>query len=258
MELNKIYKGDCYELIKQIDDKSIDLIITDPPYELKSMRGGGFMKKKENQQWTNDITGTNLDKGIDKKMFEEWVRVMKKINIYIWCNKEQVIEYIDFFVKEKGCNWELLIWHKKDPIAFCGTHYLIDKEYCLYFWESGAKVHIPFDRGNTVFTENKNITDKKLYGHPTIKPLHFIETLVLNSSEEGDVVLDTFIGSGTTAVACKHTNRQFIGFEINEEYYKIAVDRVNGIQKNGQMSLLDTDFESLEQGSLFDEWNRDL
>lgn len=71
-----------------------------------------------------------------------------------------------------------------------------------------------------------NKPDKKLYGHPTIKPLPIIKTLVENSSRENDLVLDPFIGSGTTAVACRLTNRNFIGFEVNEEYAKVAVNRI--------------------------------
>lgn len=68
---------------------------------------------------------------------------------------------------------------------------------------------------------------KKLYGHPTIKPLCIIENIVRNSSKEGNVVLDTFMGSGTTAVACIRNNRKYIGFEKNEEYFKIAKKRIN-------------------------------
>ena len=110
---------------------------------------------------------------------------MKKINIYIWCNKEQIINYLDFFVKEKKCNYEILVWAKLDPIPFCGTHYLKDKEYCLYFWEQGAKLYVPYERGKTVFLSNKNVLDKNDFGHPTIKPIDIIETLIKNSTEVG-------------------------------------------------------------------------
>lgn len=236
---NNIYLGDAYELIKELPTNSVDLIITDPPYDFKSMVGGGFMKKEENQKFAKQIMETNLDKGIKKEIFDEWVRVLKKVNIYIWCNKEQIIPYIDYFVKEKGCNWEVLIWHKTNPTAFCGTHYLIDKEYCLYFWETGAKIHIPFERGKTIFQSTKNVTDKNNYNHPTIKPLTFIEDLIRNSSEEGDVVLDTFLGSGTTALGCKHTNRKYIGFEIDPNYFKIAKDRLEGFNQKGIGNLFD-------------------
>ena len=107
-----------------------------------------------------------------------------------------------------------------------------------------------FHWGGNYYTKRKyyvtdlNVADKKLYSHPTIKPLPIITNLVINSSQEGDIVLDPFIGSGTTAVACKNLNRHYIGFEIDTDYYKIAQDRINGITQddrkqiyNGQMTL---------------------
>jgi DNA modification methylase len=202
------------------------------------------------QSFHKEIEETNLHTGIDLSILDEYVRVLNKINIYIWCNREQILDYVEYFVKKKKCNWEILVWAKQDPIPFCGTHYLVDKEYCLYFWETGANIHIPFDRGRTVFFSKKNIEDKKDFGHPTIKPLEIIKTLIENSSKKGDVVLDTFLGSGTTCVAAKELNRQYIGFELNPHFYKIALERLNGIDQNGQMSLLETDFEQLD---LFEE-----
>ncbi len=78
-----------------------------------------------------------------------------------------------------------------------------------------------------MYTQPLNTKDKKLFKHPTIKPLNIIENLVLNSSKENDIILDPFMGSGTTGVACKKHNRKFIGIEINKEFYDIAVDRIN-------------------------------
>lgn len=86
----------------------------------------------------------------------------------------------------------------------------------------------------TVFESTKNLKDKKLYEHPTIKPLEYIKRMILNSSNENDIVLDPFAGSGTTAIACKELNRNFIGFEINKEYYDIAIDRINGISQKSK------------------------
>jgi DNA modification methylase len=248
METNKIYKGDAYKLIGELKDKSVDLIITDPPYDIKGIHGSGILRSRNVdgvKSFHKEIEQTNLHLGIDLKILDEYVRVLKKINIYIWCNREQLLPYIKYFVEEKGCNWELLIWGKPDPIPFCGTHYLVDKEYCIYFWETGATVDIPFERGKTVYLQKKNVSDKKEFKHPTIKPLNIIETLIQNSSKEGDLVLDTFVGSGTTCVASKKLNRQYIGFEINDEYYQIAIDRLNGINQKGQISLLDTNFDQI-------------
>lgn len=89
-----------------------------------------------------------------------------------------------------------------------------------------------------------NIKDKDNFEHPTIKPLDEVKKRILNSTKEGDIVLDCFMGSGTTAVACKELGRHYIGFEMNPKYYQIALDRLNGLTKedrekreSGQMSL---------------------
>lgn len=246
VEPNNIYLGDAYELIKQLKDHSVDLIITDPPYAIEGIHGSGILKSRPaNQQTYNEISESDLDKGIDLKILDDLVRVMKKINIYIWCNKTQIYDYMTYFVKERNCSFEILIWAKENPIPFCGTHYLCDKEYCLYFWEQGAPVSIPYDRARTYFISKTNQDDKKDYGHPTIKPIELIETLIKNSTGGGSnlVVLDPFVGSGTTCLAAKRLGHQWIGFEINEKYYKIAVDRLQGINQRGEMNLFDIDYD---------------
>ena len=182
MEKNKIYLGDAYELIKQIDDKTVDLIITDPPYEIEGIHDSGILKTRSTS-FHKELKNTQLDVGIDLSILDEYVRVMKKINIYIWCNKAQIFEYYKYFVEKLGCNWEMLIWGKENPIAFCGTHYLCDKEYCLYFWEQGAYLYVPYDRGRTWFVSKTNRTDKNNFLHPTIKPIDLIEMMIQNSTD---------------------------------------------------------------------------
>ena len=185
MELNQIYLGDAYELIKDIPDKSIDLIVTDPPYDIQGIHGAGIMKSRNKGNFSREIEENGLDKGMDFVILDEFIRVLKKINVYIWCNKSMILPLLKYFVEEKQCNYEIIIWAKENPIPFCGTHYLVDKEYCLYFWEQGATIDIPFDRARTVYLSKNNIKDKKDYGHPTIKPLEIIETLIANSSQRG-------------------------------------------------------------------------
>lgn len=255
--MNEIILGDAYKLIKDIPDKSVDLIVTDPPYEIEGIHESGILKGRYETSHANKLAETDLDKGIDLKILDDFVRVMKKINIYIWCNKEQIYDYMTYFVKERRCNFEILIWGKENPAPFCGTHYLKDKEYCLYFWEQGAEVYIPFDRAKTYFISKTNVADKEDYGHPTIKPIELIKTLIMNSTnknkwggveENRPVVLDPFVGSGTTCVAAKELGCNYIGFEINENYYKIAVDRLSGVNQKGQIDLF-----SCEQLDLFNE-----
>ena len=239
MELNDIYYGDAYELIKQIDDKSIDLIITDPPYDIQSIRGAGIMVSRNKGNFSREIEENGLDKGMDYSILDEFVRVLKKINVYIWCNKSMILPLLKYFVEEKKCNYEMIIWAKENPIPFCGTHYLVDKEYCLYFWEQGATIDIPFERARTVYLTKNNIEDKKNFKHPTIKNIKIIENLVANSSQTDEVILDPFVGSGTTCVAAKRLGRKYIGFERNEKYYKIAKDRLQGWNQKNEMNLFD-------------------
>lgn len=182
---NNIYLGDAYELIKSVPDKSVDLIITDPPYDIQGIHGSGIMKSRKKGNFSREIEENGLDKGMDFSILDEFVRVLKKINVYIWCNKTMILPLLKYFVEGKQCNYEMIIWTKDSPIPFCGTHYLVDKEYCLYFWEQGATIDIPFERGKTIYFTAKNIADKQDYEHPTIKPLEIIKNFILNSSGGG-------------------------------------------------------------------------
>ena len=138
------------------------------------------------------------------------------------------------------------MWNKSNPIPSCTT-WLSDIEYCLYFREKGLNVGADdYQFKSKWFTSPCNVDDKKKYNHPTIKPLERIKQYVINSSQRGGVILDVFLGSGTTAVAAKELDRQYIGFELNPTFYQIAVDRLNGIDQNGQMDLLTTDYEQLD------------
>ena len=243
-ELNKIYNDDCYKAIKKIPDKSIDLIVTDPPYQIESLKGGGMLKEKRLVGLMDSLGDKNLDVGLDKKILEELIRIMKKVNIYIWCNKKMIPMLFDYFVKQKGLLFDILVWNKTNAVPLCGSKYLTDSEYCLYFRKGGYCNPKSYENAKTVYNLPINMADKNKYSHPTIKPLEIIKNLIINSSNENDVVFDPFMGSGTTAVACKELNRHYIGFELDKEYYEIACDRLKGITQqdkkiieSGQMSL---------------------
>lgn len=231
MDLDVIYNEDCYSGIKKIPDHSVDLIYTDPPYKFGTggIRTGIFKYRESLNNSYEEIHNSKLGDGINTAILDEYVRVLKRIYIYIWCNKEQLYDYLDFFVKKHNCNFEILIWGKKTPPPFTNGHYLKDKEYCLLFKEKGTKIYGSYDTLKTVYLSDRNVKDKELYAHPTIKELEMVKNHIINSTQEGDVVLDTFMGSGTTAVACKELGRHYIGFEVNPKYYQIATDRLNGI-----------------------------
>ena len=107
--------------------------------------------------------------------------------------------------------------------------YLTDTEYCLYFHSGKGKVHPAcYDDGKTFYVSGTSFEGKEL-GHPNAKPLEFVKRMVSNSSEKGGLVFDPFMGSGTTGVACKEIGRDFIGCEINPDYFKIANERINEV-----------------------------
>ena len=99
--------------------------------------------------------------------------------------------------------------------------------YLLYFRKGKGKCFPQsYEDAKTFYIAPINHKDKKEFGHPTIKPLDITEKIIRNSSKEGQTVLDPFMGSGTTGVACINTNRNFIGYELNEEYFNIAQNRL--------------------------------
>ena len=135
-----LLNGDAYELIKTIPDNSIDLIVTDPPYEINHTEVGS--EKWENilkiQNTLNQLKQGEFTKSIDIKILDEFCRVLKKINLYVWCNHKQIPMYLDYFVQEKGCAFDILIWNKTNAIPTFSNKYLTDKEYCLYIRRGGV------------------------------------------------------------------------------------------------------------------------
>ena len=243
--INKITLGDSYKLIKDIPDKSIDLIYTDIPYLFAD--GGSSNSplsqriKKLKQQ---DLAG--ITKGIDYKILMDFIRVLKKVNCFIWCSKEQILDIMNFFDKY-GCMYEILTWNKSNPTPMTNNTFLPDIEYCLYFRETGVKLNDGYELKSKWYESPINKKDKDKYKHPTIKPLELVKRHILHTTQKNDIVLDCFSGSGTTCVAAKELNRRFIGIEINPEYHKISLDRLNGILANGQLSF-NTDINKLKEG----------
>lgn len=237
-ELDKVYCVDCYKAIKDVPDKSIDLIITDPPYLIRNTKAGGVSELAKSIQNMNDeLEDNNLTSGINEDILNELIRVSKTINMYIWCSKDQIPQYIKYFVLERQCAFDILCWNKTNAMPLFNNKYLTDKEYCLYFRKGAYCCPQSYEDAKTIWYQPINIRDKELFKHTTIKPLNIIETLVRNSSKKGDIVLDCFCGSGTTCVAAKELERHFLGFEISKKWCGVAENRLNKIDANGQISL---------------------
>lgn len=236
--LNKIVLGDSYKLIKDLPDHSVDCIYTDIPY-LYEHGGGGSSEVAKRINKQHNETLIDIRDGIDYTILEEFMRVMKKVNCFIWCSKNQIYDILKFFMEQedKEIHFEILTWNKTNPTPATNNVWLPDIEYCLYFREKGISLNNGYEYKSKWYISPINKSDKDLYNHPTIKPFALVKRHIMHTTQENDIVLDCFMGSGTTAVACIDCNRQFVGFEISPKWHKVANDRINSIDANGQMSF---------------------
>ena len=230
--LNKITCGDSYELIKEIPDKSVDCIYCDIPYDMHFDGSGCLHEKLGNIK--EEVK--NFSNGINYDIINDFIRVMKNINCFIWCSEKQIYKIMSCFAPY-NCETHILTWTKTNPIPFGSSIWLSDIEYCLHFYKN-AGYNIGYKNKQKNYSSAINQKDKQLFEHATIKPLEMVKRHLLNMTNENDIVADFFCGSGTTCVACKDLNRQFIGIEIEPKWAKIAEDRLNGITASGQMSFI--------------------
>ena len=231
LKTNEVYNMDCMKAIKLLDDNSIDLVVMDPPYLLNLNK---IKNTSSINNYANELMG--LKDGFDLKVLDMLIPKMKKINMYIYCSKRQVKDLIEYFIN-KDCNYEILTWHKQNPSPLINNNYLPDTEYVIFAREKGVKLYGNYHTKRKYYISGVNQIDKKKYKHPTIKPLPFIENHIINSSKEGDLILDCYCGSGTTLVGAIKNKRNFIGFEIDKNYYEIAKQRVEEALKQKELNI---------------------
>jgi len=134
-KINKIIQADCLNYLKELPDRCVDLVLIDPPYQIETKGGKKFFEKRGNRQVFNQIEF--ISNGFSNIILDEICRVLRKINCYIFCSKKQIPNLLNYFI-EKKCNFDILTWHKINPIPMCGDSYLPDTEYILFFRQSGA------------------------------------------------------------------------------------------------------------------------
>lgn len=157
--------------------------------------------------------------------FEKIMSKCKAINAYVWCNKAQILDYINWFLSH-DCSWDMITWHKTNPTPLCSNKYLSDTEYVIYGRAKGVKLYGSYETKRKWYATSLNTSDKAQWNHPTIKPLNIVQNLIENSTLPGQTVLDPYMGSGTTAVACEKSGRNYFGFEIDPKYYETALKRI--------------------------------
>ena len=239
MEINKIYNEDCLEGMKRIPDGSVDLIVTDPPYKTTSRgnagNSGGMLRNEENMKGRvfkhNDIKF--------EYYLPEFYRILKpRGHCYVMVNHKNLYNALSV-AKESGFTFiKSLIWNKGNKIM--GGFYMSQFEYILFFRKGEAKRINNCGTSDLLSIPNKKTKDEEGKNiHDTEKPVELMKVLIENSSFENDIVLDPFMGIGTTAVAAMNTNRQYIGFELDEYYYNVAMKRLNNHDPHKQIDLFE-------------------
>ena len=226
---HQVINGDCLEVLKYLPDNCVDLVIMDPPYDISTIGGGTVNNIKKFNLSLQQLKDAGLTDGYNIRVaVSELMRVSKEPNIYIWCNKKQIPSYFKVFVDDYGCKFDILFWTKTNALPTYSNKYLTDCEYLLYFRKGKGKCFPKsYEDAKTVYVAPINHKDKKKYNHPTIKPLDLTRKIIRNSSREGDVILDPFAGSGTTAVACLLEGRKSISIELQEEYCNLIQTRLS-------------------------------
>ena len=232
-----LYNGDCLEIMRDIPDGSVDMVVTDPPYKLTSRGTSGSMG---GAFWTGELAknGKVFENGsVD---ISDWIgecyRVLKGgTHIYIMVNDKNLMRYLNE-VDRSGFNFvKTLVWVK--PNKICGRWYMTQKETIILARKGEQRPINNAGTSDVLFTPSfKKQKADKLNLHDTEKPTELMQVLIENSSKENDVILDPFMGSGTTAIACINTNRNFIGFELDKQYCEIANERVRKGEVDNQWS----------------------
>ena len=238
MEINKIYHQSCLEGLKQLPDDCVDLIFTDPPYyQYRAQNVQGLKNHKD------VVTEFDFD-GFDSE--EHYLQFLEEVLIecfrvskpgaagYLWCG-DDFVSYLNRIVERVGFQFRKVIhWHKTNPFPAIYTRkmYANSMEMLVHFSKGTPKTwnHRPVNEMHN-FIQSPICMGKERTKHKTQKPLKVCLPFIEISSNEGDLVLDPFIGSGSTAVAARLLKRNYIGYELSEEFCKIAELRIKSISQ---------------------------
>jgi DNA modification methylase len=203
----QLYLGDCLEILPTL--QGVDAVVTDPPYEI-SAAGGGIGGKR---QYLSDIKG-HLDGGFEIGVlsgFGSWT---------CFCAKASLVGLIQQAELQK-LRWQLITWNKTNPTPLCNRNYLPDTEYIVHAFTKLPECDYR-DKSRWILGP----VEQNEIDHPTVKPLYVMERLMQTACAADQTILDPYMGSGTTGIACIRTGRRFIGIEIDENYFRIACDRI--------------------------------
>lgn len=242
ININKIddyilINDDCFQAIKKIPDHSIDLILTDPPYNIAQYSTGNI-KFDWRMDRNNDLAEWDLKKFDPESLISEFKRVLSpKGNIFIFCSYNMIGDYHKIFDPEFD-TFQFMVWHKTNPVPnFRKSSFLNSCELIVCCWNKGHTWNFTNQKDMHNFIESgicmgkERIKDENgKYLHPTQKPVSILKKIIEIASNENDIVLDCFNGVGSTGEAAIKAKRKYIGIEIDKKYFKEASKRLRNIK----------------------------
>lgn len=213
---NTILNQDCIDGMKHMPDNSVDFTLTDIPYDVVNRESNGLRSLDKGK--ADEIT-------FDLQEFMDHVYRVTSNSVCIFCSKEQFSTIFSYFSKKSGTT-RAVVWNKTNPSPMNGQYiYLSGVEVGVWFKKKGAKTFNAYCK-NTVF----NYPNGRNVWHPTQKNLNLFKDLILDNTNEGQLVFDPCMGGGTTAIACCETGRQYFGFELDSIFYNKTIERLNGVK----------------------------
>ena len=224
MEDIKLYCDDCLNIMKQIDNESIDLIVTDPPYLIKHKTN---RRKNKDHDFCSEILNDDNEQLIIDYI-KECYRILKNNTaMYMFCNCDKV----DFFKQElENAGFKIknmIIWVKNNWTAG-DLKAQFGKQYEIIFLVNKGRKCFNGKRITDVWMFDRISGKKQL--HQNQKPVDLLKQCILKHSDENDIIFDGFMGSGSTGVACIETGRKFIGVELDKKYFEIAKERIENLK----------------------------
>ena len=225
-----LIEGDAFQKIKEIPDSSVDLILTDPPYNLSEYSTGN-MKFDWRNEINNDVAKWDKVPFNPEKLLKDFIRILKPTgNIFIFTSYNLIGKYHEIFDPLFDA-FQFMVWHKTNPIPnIRKSSFLNSCELIVCLWNKGHTWNFSKQNEMHNFIESAICMGKeriKEPKHPTQKPLSVLEHIIKIASNENDVVFDPFMGVGSTGNAALNLRRRFIGIELEKEYYEATIKRLS-------------------------------
>ena len=219
MELNKIYNEDCLEGMERIPDNSIDLIVTDPPYLINYKTG----RRKDKEHRFNEVILNDDNEDLIKEYIKECYRILKDNSaMYMFCSSQKV-EVFKMELEKYFTIKNMIIWVKNNHTAG-DLKASFGRKYEILFLVNKGRKKFNGKRLTDIWEFPRVSGNNQI--HQNQKPIELIEQCIEKHSDEHDIIFDGFMGSGTTAIACINTNRNYIGFELDKEYHEFSIERI--------------------------------